>query len=59
MDDIAQGEELVDKIMDVKIAPHKTMPNGDMVLQFLIAFTSLIPFQPIYGFKPDTNGGLV
>jgi hypothetical protein len=34
--DIAQGETLVDSILDVKIAQHKSKPNGDLVLQFLV-----------------------
>jgi hypothetical protein len=34
--DIAQGEVLIDDILDVKIAEHITKPNGDKVLQWLV-----------------------
>jgi hypothetical protein len=34
--DIAQGEVLIDSILDVQIAQHKTKPNGDLVLQFYV-----------------------
>jgi hypothetical protein len=34
--DIAHGEVLIQEILDVKIAQHKTKPNGDLVLQFLV-----------------------
>ena len=55
----AQGEDLVEKILDVKTTLHKTKPNEDKVLCFLIASNGLSPFQLVYGSKPDIYVGLV